>query len=70
MKYIRQLSADAPLYEQQDTCVICGRYLPEGSGMVCQDCMATVDENMPRISGKEETNEPGTCFNQRRSGIP
>ena len=33
MKYIRQLSADEPLYEQQDTCVICGRYLPEGSGM-------------------------------------
>ena len=44
MKYIRQLSADEPLYEQQDTCVICGRYLPEGSGMVCQDCMAAVYE--------------------------
>ena len=42
MKYIRQLSADAPLYEQQDTCVICGRYLPEGSCVVCQDFMATV----------------------------
>ena len=39
------------------------RQLPEGSGMVCQDCMAAVDENMPRISGEEERNEPGTCFN-------
>ena len=44
MKYIRQLAADEPLYERQDTCVICGRYLPEGSRMVCQDCMAAVDE--------------------------
>ena len=40
MKYIRQLAVDEPLYERQDT----GRYLPEGSGMVCQDCMAAVDE--------------------------
>ena len=45
MKYSRQLAADEPLYERQDTCVICGRYLPEGSGMVCQDCMAAVEEN-------------------------
>ena len=34
MKYIRQLAVDEPLYERQDTCVICGRYLPEGSVVV------------------------------------
>lgn len=43
MKYIRQMAADVPLYERQDTCVICGKYMVGGSGMVCPNCISVLE---------------------------
>lgn len=52
MEYVRQINDYVPIYTQQDVCVICGRYMPEGTGMVCRDCMAAVDERY--IAHKEQ----------------
>lgn len=32
-------------YTLMDICVCCGAYMPEGTGMVCRDCMAAIDED-------------------------
>ena len=30
------------LYTMKDVCVCCGRYIPEGEGMICKDCTKLV----------------------------
>jgi hypothetical protein len=37
----RQLvkTTDNVVYDASDTCVCCGAYLPEGYGMVCDECL-------------------------------
>lgn len=32
-------------YSEQDTCLICGRYIPEGWGMICINCEEDLKEN-------------------------
>lgn len=29
-------------YSSLDACVCCGRYMPEGIGMVCEDCLRKI----------------------------
>lgn len=38
---VRQLvkTSDGVVYGASDTCVCCGAYLPEGYGMVCDECL-------------------------------
>lgn len=31
-------------YSSLDACVCCGRYMPEGTGMVCEECLKQYDK--------------------------
>lgn len=45
MKYVRQTQGDSAIQTMQDVCLVCGCYMPEGTGMICPNCMS--DENKP-----------------------
>ena len=38
-------------YSSLDACICCGKYMVEGAGMVCEECMSKFANNSP-IDGK------------------
>lgn len=41
----------AALYGPSDVCVICGAYMAEGTGMVCQECMDEIRAEIEERGG-------------------
>lgn len=48
MNYIRQTQKGRSIYTMQDVCLVCGDYLPEGSGMTCSYCSLWVNKERIR----------------------
>ena len=51
MKYIRQIEGEITIQTMQDVCLICGQYMPEGTGMVCPHCMTSEDTHGFDVGG-------------------
>lgn len=45
VKYIHQMQKSSSVHTMQDICLVCGDYMPEGTGMTCPYCSSfTIDQ--------------------------